>query len=81
MSDFDRPPPPSPQQRSGCATAFMVIIGIILLLPGLCALFFSAIALSDRSLPSDIVSFIVVGLLSGFAGVILIRVAIRGPRS
>jgi len=71
--------PPS-QQRSGCRTAFMVIIGIILLLPGLCALIFAGAALTERSFPSDVVSFIVVGLLVGFAGVMLIRAAIRGPR-
>jgi hypothetical protein len=75
------PPPPPPQQRSGCATALMVIVGVILLLPGLCALLFGAIAITDRSFPSDIVSFIVMGVLSGFVGVILIRVAIRRPRS
>lgn len=36
------PPPrlPPPAQRSGCLTALMVVIGIILLLPGLCSLFF-----------------------------------------
>jgi hypothetical protein len=75
------PPPRPPQQRSGCATAVMVIFGVVLRLPGLCALLFGAIAISERSFPSDFLSFIVMGLLAGFAGVILIRVAIRGPRS
>jgi hypothetical protein len=74
------PAPEPPPVRSGCATAVMVIFGVILLLPGLCALLFTAIAITDRSFPSDIVSFIVVGVLSGFVGVILIRAAIRGPR-
>jgi uncharacterized membrane protein HdeD (DUF308 family) len=77
----EAPPPPPLQQRSGCATAVMVILGIILLLPGLCALFFGAVAISGRSFPSDIVSFMVMGILSGFVGVILIRLAIRGRRS
>jgi uncharacterized membrane protein YjjB (DUF3815 family) len=58
----------------------MVIAGIILLLPGLCALLFAGVALTERSFPSDFTSFIVVGLLVGFAGVMLIRAAIRGPR-
>jgi H+/Cl- antiporter ClcA len=58
----------------------MVIVGIILLLPGLCALTFAGAALTERSFPSDFVSFIVVGLLVGFAGVMLIRAAIRRPR-
>ena len=37
MSDLQPPPRPPPplQQRSGCATALMVIFGVILLLPGL----------------------------------------------
>ena len=34
----DRPPPP--ELRSGCLTAIMVVCGIVLLLPGLCSLFF-----------------------------------------
>ena len=76
------PPPPTPplQQRSGCATAVMVIFGVVLLLPGLCALLFGAAAIAERSFPSDFFGFILMGLLAGFAGVILIRVAIRGPR-
>jgi hypothetical protein len=59
----------------------MVIFGIILLLPGLCALIFSAVAVTGGRFPSDFVSLIVMGLLVGFAGVMLIRAAIRGPRS
>jgi hypothetical protein len=82
MSDLDRPPPPvPPAQRSGCATAFMVVAGVILLLPGLCALIVGAAALTGESFPSDIASFIVLGLLAGFAGVMLIWAAIRGSRS
>jgi hypothetical protein len=82
ISESPPPPPPLPprEQRSGCATAFMVIFGIILLLPGLCALIFAGAALTGGSFPSDIVSFIVVGLLVGFIGVMMIRAAIRGPR-
>ena len=34
-------PPPPP--RSGCATALMVIVGIILLLPGLCAILLTSL--------------------------------------
>jgi len=59
----------------------MVIFGVILLLPGLCALLFSAAAIVERRLPSDILGFILMGLLAGFAGVMLIRVALRGSRS
>jgi hypothetical protein len=81
MSDTPPTGPLPPPPRSGWMTAFMVIIGIILLLPGLCALIFAGLALNERSFPSDFASFIVVGLLVGFAGVMLIRAAIRRPRS
>ena len=45
MSDTENPPPASPPTgmpppRSGCLTAFMVLVGIVLLLPGLCAVIF-----------------------------------------
>ena len=53
MSDPDSPPPPAapeppripavvgaPPQRNGCLTAFMVLVGVVLLLPGVCTLAF-----------------------------------------
>ncbi len=58
----------------------MVIFGVVLLLPGLCALLFGAAAIVERSFPSDLLGFILMGLLAGFVGVMLIRLAIRGPR-
>jgi hypothetical protein len=36
----DESPIPPPPQRSGCLTAFMVVAGLFLLLPGLCFLQF-----------------------------------------
>jgi hypothetical protein len=82
MTDSDHPPPPPPvPQRSGCLVAFMIVAGIILLLPGLCALIFGGIALSEGgSFPSDIASLIVLGLFVGAVGVLLIVSAIRGRR-
>jgi hypothetical protein len=56
----------------------MVVVGIILLLPGLCALIVTGLSLADRRLPSDVISLIVFGILAGFAGVMLIRAATRG---
>ena len=74
-------PPPPPAQQNGCLTGFLILVGCILLLPGLCALLFGGIALTDlRHLDSSVVSFIVVGLLAGALGVVIIRAATRGPR-
>ena len=87
MSDADTPPaPPSlppvppPPPRHGCLTAFMVIVGIVLLLPGLCAIVFGVGSLSGSSYDSGFTPFVVVGLLVGFGGIMLIRAAIRGPQ-
>jgi hypothetical protein len=57
----------------------MVIAGIIMLLPGLCALIFGAGSLFSSHPDSGFAPFVLVGLL-GFGGVMLIRAAIRGPR-
>jgi hypothetical protein len=92
MSHSDTPPPqpPSPEMsgglppspRHGCLTAFMVIVGIILLLPGLCALIFGVGSLTSRGgFEKDILPFVLVGLMVGAVGVLMIRWAIRGPRS
>jgi hypothetical protein len=59
-------------------TAFMVIVGTILLLPGLCALIFGGMALSQPRFDPGLTPYILIGLLVGFAGVMLIRAATRG---
>ena len=92
MSHSDTPPPqpplpeagdgPPPSPRNGCLTAFMVIVGIILLLPGLCALIFGVGSLTSRGgFERDILPFILAGLMVGAVGVLMIRWAIRSPRS
>ena len=79
-SDEPNPPQlPPPERRSGCATAFMVLFGLALLVPGLCTTFIGAGALThdtDRSL----FLLVVLGLALAFVGVMLIRAAMRGPR-
>ena len=40
-------PVAAPPQRNGCLTAFMVLVGVILLLPGLCTMGFSRGGVSD----------------------------------
>ena len=88
MSDSSQPPdrplerasaPPRP--RNGFLTAFMVLAGLIMLVPGLCALGFGASGLfSSEHYESGLTPFILVGLLVGFGGIMLIRAAIRGRR-
>ncbi len=72
------PPVPTPEQaRSGCMTAFMVIAGIILLLPGLCSLFFVFAGVASASDLQLVGACLVVACI----GVALIWAAIRGrPR-
>ena len=84
MSDAEGPPglppvPPTPP-RNGCLTAFMVIVGIVLLLPGLCAIIFGVGNLGSSHSDPMITLLVFLGLLVGFGGIMLIRAAIRGPR-
>ncbi len=46
----------------------MVIVGVVLLLPGLCALMFGAGSLFSSSYDSGFTLFILFGLLVGFGG-------------
>ena len=65
MSTLDQPPPNSPEeprQRSGCVTAFMLVLGIILLLPGvLCAVLIVAAGETGRDPFTPIVMFVALG--------------------
>jgi hypothetical protein len=75
------PPPPPMQKRSGCLTALMVIFGIIMLLPGACALLFGGISVFDGGrMGSDVASLVFLGLVVGVGGVALIWAAIKGRR-
>ena len=87
MTSTDNPPPPPSlppppmQKRSGCLTALMAIFGIILLLPGACALLFGGISISDRGrIDSDVAPLVFLGLAVGLGGVALIWAAIKGRR-
>jgi hypothetical protein len=67
------PDPAPPDQRNGCLTAFMIIVGIILLLPGLCVILVSSVSRTDfASTPIGTLC-----LLIGAGGVSLIVWAIR----
>ena len=72
-------PPPRPREESdGCLTAILIVIGIILLLPGLCSLLFVFGGLVKST--GDI-QFVAVCLMVGTGGAALIWWAIRGRRS
>jgi hypothetical protein len=80
MSDADGPPdlpaarPPLP--RNGCLTALMILVGIVLLLPGLCAVIFIVSSSSSHYDPG-VTPFVLIGLLAGAGGAMLIWRAIR----
>jgi hypothetical protein len=81
MSDpagWSTPPPGTtpPNQRHGCLTAFMFVAGIILMLPGLCAIIVGANSRPDASLA--LVIFICVAI--GLGGLALVISAARGRR-
>jgi hypothetical protein len=80
MSDTDHPPlappPVPPPPRSGCLTAFMVIVGVVLLLPGVCVLAVSKDLYSDPLFGS----VAIVASIVGIGGITLIWRALRGPR-
>jgi hypothetical protein len=84
MSESQPPEiPPGPPLRprednSGCLTAILIVIGIILLLPGLCSLIFVFGGLIKSA---EDVQFVVLLMMIGAAGVALIWWAIRRRRS
>jgi hypothetical protein len=82
MSQTPEMPPqlPPPPQRSGCLVAFMIVAGLILLLPGLCALGFGYAEMSSSSSDPLVGLLVTIGLVLGAVGVGLIWSAIRGRR-
>lgn len=79
MSNFDQTPPNQPpdrswqvqRHRSGCLTAFMLVVGIILLLPGLLCAF---ILLKEGSWYGDPLTGFVTLLALGGLGLIAFAV-------
>jgi hypothetical protein len=68
---------PSPN-RNPWVTALLILIGIILLLPGLCSLIFAVAILNDSgSLGGDLGSLWILCLSVGAGGVALIVFAVR----
>jgi hypothetical protein len=88
MSDTNTPPPPAapepppitgpiaaPPQRNGCLTAFLVLVGVLLLLPGVCTMAFMSGGGSDPTMSLiALITFIV-----AVGGIALIVFALRRP--
>jgi hypothetical protein len=77
MTDGQQTPPQGPTQAGkGCGTVLMIFTGIILLLPGLCALIF---VFGDGSVGRDpsVLGLLLIFLLVAAGGVALIVLAIR----
>jgi hypothetical protein len=82
----ESPPPappqlPPPAQRNGCLTALMIIAGLIMLLPGLCAIIFGVGSLTGSSMDPIVSVLVLLGLFVGFLGIMLIRAATKSPRA
>ncbi|MBR0698414.1 hypothetical protein ML401_00500 [Bradyrhizobium sp. 62B] len=71
--------PSPPASRSGCVTAFMVMCGVILLLPGICALIFAFDQTQSSHFDTRFIPVLVLAMLVAFAGVMLIRAARKRP--
>jgi hypothetical protein len=59
----------------------MVIIGVVLLLPGLCAIVFGVGNMGSSHSDPLVTMLVLLGLAIGAGGVLLIRAAIRGPKA
>ena len=90
MSDTDNPPPgatpeppkisasgAAPPQRNGCLTAFMVLVGVVLLLPGVCTLAFLGGGPSASDPTMSLIALIT--FLIALGGIALIVFALRRP--
>jgi uncharacterized membrane protein HdeD (DUF308 family) len=77
MTDSPSQPPDSasaPEGRDGCASALLMLLGLIMLLPGICSIGFMIV---DRSLARDvnIVTLWIVCLVISSVGVYLFYAA------
>jgi hypothetical protein len=74
------PPLPPPHQRNGCMTALAIAIGLVMLLPGVCALILAGFdpkeVLSNSSTLFAFLTFLAIGA----GGIALIWWAVRQQR-
>ncbi len=55
----------------------LFVVGLILILPGLCGVVFAGVSILYLEWPNDILRLIIAGLLAGAVGVWLMVVAIK----
>jgi Na+/H+-dicarboxylate symporter len=72
------PPPVPPRTLGGCASVFIALIGVILLLPGICSLVFMVASMQGSGPPGGIVGLWLFTFLLATIGGLLIGYAIRG---
>jgi hypothetical protein len=74
------PPSPPPAARNGCLQAFAIVVGLILLLPGICGIIL--VGYDMRELATDRTALLAaVGLIAlGVLGVVVIWLAVRPQR-
>ena len=67
-------PPPRPQGIGGCLAAFLVLVGIVLLLPGVCSLLFMFAGVGAEG---GVVVLWLISFVIGAGAIALISYAIR----
>ena len=82
MTDLPQsaPQPPPPEQRNGCTSAAAILVGVILLLPGICGVIIAGLDPHELMVDPNML-LAVMGLIAvGFAGIALIWWAVRRLR-
>jgi drug/metabolite transporter (DMT)-like permease len=73
------PQPPPPPQRNGCLTALMIVVGAILLLPGICGVIVAALDPHELMVDPNTLLAVLGLILLGVGGIVLIWLAVRRP--
>jgi hypothetical protein len=73
-----QPPRVPPRTLGGCASVFIALIGVVLLLPGICSLVFLVASMQGGGPPGGIVGIWVFTFVIAAIGALLIGYAIRG---
>ena len=69
-------PPPPANQRSGCLTAFLILLGLIMLLPGVCGIIIVSTDMKAITRDGRVLSL----LAFGACGIVVIWLAVRPRR-